>query len=179
MKPQIQFIGITPEEFIEQVKKSVMMDIERSLYQRFKSKPPTEYLTRKEVYEALKIDPSTLHKYTEKGIIQSFKIEGRVLYKRSDIDSLPELMQTQNIKGKLKITKADSSNINEIFEKVKKLVQEGTTISKALILLNTNNATFYKNITPEQKSELKITKTANTKFNRRQNETSIVFDEDI
>lgn len=47
--------------------------------------PRETYGTRKEVAKELKISLPTLHELTKKGIIKSYKISGRVLYKWEDV----------------------------------------------------------------------------------------------
>ena len=59
----------------------------QELKQHFQPKEPNEYLTRIEVADMLKIDLSSLHNWTKKGILTSYQIGGRVYYKRKEIDS--------------------------------------------------------------------------------------------
>ena len=54
--------------------------------------------------------------------------------------------------------------VHENFSKVIGLVEEGTTICKALDKLGLNRTIFYKVITPKQKAELQMVKTANAEF---------------
>jgi len=56
----------------------------------------SEYLTRQETAELLKISLVTLNDWTRKGIIQSYRIGTRVRYKRSEIDQA--LRATKNLK---------------------------------------------------------------------------------
>jgi excisionase family DNA binding protein len=44
------------------------------------------FLTRQEVSKKLNITLPTLHNYTKRGLIKSYKIGSRILYKESDID---------------------------------------------------------------------------------------------
>lgn len=57
------------------------------LKKNFQPKEPTEYLTRNEVAELFKIDLSSVHNWTKKGILQAYQISGRVYYKRTEIES--------------------------------------------------------------------------------------------
>ena len=63
----------------------------RNLFTEFKEnfepKKPTEWLTRNEVAELLKVDLSTLWNWQKKGKLIPFGLGNRVLYKRSDIES--------------------------------------------------------------------------------------------
>ncbi|MBK3519729.1 helix-turn-helix domain-containing protein [Carboxylicivirga marina] len=88
---QLQFIQITPE----QLEQSILAGIEEklnALTENFQPKQPTEWLTRNEVKELLKIDLSTLHNWTKKGKLKAYGIGNRVYYKRYEIEaSLIEL----------------------------------------------------------------------------------------
>lgn len=83
---QVQFIQITPEqlqnEIIEGVKKQL-----QELKRDFQPKEPTEYLTRNEVKELLKVDLSTVHNWTKRGKLKSYGIGNRVFYKRSEVEN--------------------------------------------------------------------------------------------
>ena len=61
------------------------------------SNPPREtLLTRKETADKLKISLVTLNDWTKRGLIQSYLIGGRVLYKDSEIEA--SLYKTQTVK---------------------------------------------------------------------------------
>ncbi len=57
-----------------------------SLKDQFQPKQPTEWLTRTEVKELLKVDLSTIHYWTKKGKLKSYGIGNRVYYKRSEVE---------------------------------------------------------------------------------------------
>jgi hypothetical protein len=60
------------------------------------STPPSErLLTRKETADKLKISLVTLNDWTKRGLIQSYLIGGRVLYKDSEIEK--SLHKTQTV----------------------------------------------------------------------------------
>lgn len=71
----------------------VKSDIERiklklgELQKSFQPKEPTEYLTRNEVSKLLKIDLSTVHNWTKRGVLKAYQIGGRVYYKRQEVES--------------------------------------------------------------------------------------------
>lgn len=46
----------------------------------------TQYLTRQEVAELLKINPSSVFNWTKSGTLKSYQMGGRIYYKRKDID---------------------------------------------------------------------------------------------
>ncbi|MEX2568015.1 MAG: helix-turn-helix domain-containing protein [Cyclobacteriaceae bacterium] len=53
-------------------------------------------MTRKETADKLKISLVTLNDWTKRGLIQSYLIGGRVLYKDSEIEA--SLYKTQTVK---------------------------------------------------------------------------------
>lgn len=81
----VQFIQVTPQQLQEEILKGVKNEIE-VLKAYLQPNKQTEYLTREETANLLKINLSTLHNWTKKGTISSYSLEGRVYYKRSDID---------------------------------------------------------------------------------------------
>ena len=64
----------------------------------FKPEPPqptnSEYATRKDVCERLKISLSTLHYYTKDGILKGYRIGGRVLYKWIEVEDAIKQIET-------------------------------------------------------------------------------------
>jgi len=83
----IQFISTTPTELktdlVQELKNSLLPE----LIKEFQPKIPTEYLTRTEVAELLKINLSTLWSYTKKKILISYGIGNRVYYKRTEVEN--------------------------------------------------------------------------------------------
>ncbi|MEL4306731.1 helix-turn-helix domain-containing protein [Joostella sp. CR20] len=81
----VQFIQVTPEQLqttiLEGVKKQLT-----ELKKEFQPKEPTEYLTRTEVSELLKIDLSSVHNWSKRGILKPYGIGSRVYYKRSEVE---------------------------------------------------------------------------------------------
>jgi excisionase family DNA binding protein len=57
------------------------------LKKHFQPKTPTEFLSRREVAQMLKINLSTVHNWTKNGTLQAFQIGGRVFYKRELIEN--------------------------------------------------------------------------------------------
>jgi hypothetical protein len=82
----IQFIQISKEEFSQ----DVVERIEEKLFTKIKDylKPKqTIYLTRKEVAEMLKIDLSSVHNWSKKGILKPHQIGNRVYYKLVEVEN--------------------------------------------------------------------------------------------
>jgi excisionase family DNA binding protein len=87
----IQFIGTTPAELVHEIKNVIIPELKEELSKEFQPKQPTEYLTRTEVCKLLKIDLSTLHRWTKSGKLDAYGIGNRVYYKRSEIESYLEI----------------------------------------------------------------------------------------
>lgn len=51
-------------------------------------KTKDEYLTRREVSEKFKVHESTVFRWRQKGVLPAYGIEGKVLYKLSDVENL-------------------------------------------------------------------------------------------
>jgi hypothetical protein len=66
---------------------SIIRDQLTELKNSFEPKSPTEWLTRNEVAEMLKCDPSTIHNWTKKGKLKKHCIGYRTYYKRSEVES--------------------------------------------------------------------------------------------
>lgn len=80
----IQFIGLSPEEFKQELREEFLKLIATS--QKKETISQEEYLTRKEVAELFKVNLSTLHLWCKSGKLKSFGIGNRVYFKRSDIE---------------------------------------------------------------------------------------------
>ena len=82
----VQFIQVTPEQLQNEIIKGVKTELEQ-LKKDFQPKQPSEYLTRNEVAEMLKIDLSSVHNWTKKGKLKAYGIGGRVYYKREEVEN--------------------------------------------------------------------------------------------
>lgn len=85
MNAFIQCYQVTPQEIKDEILSGVKEIIE-NLKKDFQTKEPTQFLTRNEVAELLKVDLSTIHNWTKKGKLKSFGLCGRVYYKRSEVE---------------------------------------------------------------------------------------------
>ena len=81
----VQLFQITPEELQKAIVNGVKTHLDE-LKINFQPKEPTEYMTRQEVAEWLKVDVSTVHNWTVKGIIKKYALEGKVFYKRAEVE---------------------------------------------------------------------------------------------
>ena len=87
---QFQFIQINPEQFKDELIQGFRAEI-KTLRKEFQPKEPTEYLTRSDMAQMLKIDLSTLHNWTKKGKLRSYALGNRVYYKRHEVDAALQL----------------------------------------------------------------------------------------
>lgn len=53
----------------------------------FKPKEQTKYLSRNEVAEMLGINVSSVHNWTQKGILQAYQCGGKIFYKREELEA--------------------------------------------------------------------------------------------
>lgn len=83
---KIQFLQVTPEQLQNAIIEGIKTQLQ-DLKKHFQPKEPNEYLTRNEVAEMFKIDLSTVHNWTKKGILTAHQIGGRVFYLRSSIEN--------------------------------------------------------------------------------------------
>jgi len=80
-----QLHSLEPHQLIKPLEE-IKIQIE-NLKKEFQPKEPTEYLTRQEVSELLKINLSTVHNWTKNGTLISYGIGGsRIYYKRTEVD---------------------------------------------------------------------------------------------
>jgi excisionase family DNA binding protein len=79
--------GVTMNELLEKIESIIEKKLEIQK-KKLASEivPNNRYLTRREVCELLRISPPTLHDWIKLGIIKSYKIGNRVLYKERQID---------------------------------------------------------------------------------------------
>lgn len=82
----IQFIQITPEQLQNSIIEGVKSQLEE-LKNHFEPKTPVEYLSRQETADLLKVDLSTIHNYSKRKILQPWGIQGRVYFKRSEVEN--------------------------------------------------------------------------------------------
>jgi hypothetical protein len=82
----VQFIQTTPDQLQDAILAGVRAELEM-LKKEFQPKEPTEFLTRNEVRDLLKVDLSTVHNWTKRGRLKAYGIAGRVYYKRDEVQS--------------------------------------------------------------------------------------------
>lgn len=93
---QFILISITSEELAGLISVSVEKSIKANLSALIPSSNAEKLLTRRETADKLKISLVTLNDWTKRGMIQSYIIGGRVLYKESEIEK--SLHQVRTVK---------------------------------------------------------------------------------
>ncbi|MEI8270389.1 MAG: helix-turn-helix domain-containing protein [bacterium] len=87
--------------------RSLIGDVVAEKLQEFKKGEPSptklkdDYLTRKEVSHLLRISLSTLHYYTKNGILRGYRIGGRILYKKVEVQNAVMEIQSTKYKGRV------------------------------------------------------------------------------
>jgi excisionase family DNA binding protein len=81
---QIILNGISIDELFKRLEKLIDDKLESKA--ELKETPSSSFLSRDDVSKLLRISLVTLHSWTRKGLLKSYKIGARVLYKRQDID---------------------------------------------------------------------------------------------
>ncbi|WP_454985887.1 helix-turn-helix domain-containing protein [Capnocytophaga bilenii] len=81
----IQITQFTPNELKSLLMEGVQQVINQ-IREEFQPKTPTQYLTRKQVAKMLDINLTTLNNWTNKGVLISYGIQGRVYYKRDEVE---------------------------------------------------------------------------------------------
>lgn len=81
-----QIMGISPTQLRMAISEDVKSQLDE-LKMSFQPKTPQELLTRSETAKLLKINLSSVHNWTKKGLLKSYGISGKVYYKRSEVES--------------------------------------------------------------------------------------------
>jgi excisionase family DNA binding protein len=92
------FINAFTESDLKRVFKEVLDEKINSETVHKKSERKINYLNRFEVVELLKISLPTLGNWTKEGILQSYRIGKRVLYREDEVNS--SLQKVRNLKYK-------------------------------------------------------------------------------
>ena len=81
----IQIQDITFDELADAVAEKLMSQLKGYIDLKETERDDDVYLTRKEVAEYLKIDLSTVHNWTNNGILIASKIGNRVYFQKSEV----------------------------------------------------------------------------------------------
>ena len=94
---QILFTGIKVDDLLLQIER--LIDAKLSITPK-PQENQSGYYSRKEVAKLLKITLPTLHDWTREGLLKSYKIGTRVLYKPSEVkDALEKSITFKHKKG--------------------------------------------------------------------------------
>ena len=77
--------GIKLDDFLYQIEKTIESKVNEKLDQ-FRPKPKLEYLTRAEASKMLRISLPTLNQITKDGILASYRIKQRILYRSDEVE---------------------------------------------------------------------------------------------
>ncbi|ARV11479.1 hypothetical protein BTO09_03605 [Gilvibacter sp. SZ-19] len=80
----VQLVSMTPED----LKELILPDIRKIIDQiktDFTPKEPEQYLTTQDVMNLLHINRGTVNNWRKKGILTAYGIEGKILFKRSEV----------------------------------------------------------------------------------------------
>ena len=80
-----QLFGVSPEEFKESILTEVRTEL-KSLALNFQPITPSEYLTRQETADLLKVSLVTLSDWNKKKILNPYRLGNLIRYKRSEIE---------------------------------------------------------------------------------------------
>lgn len=87
----LQFIQTTPEQLVDLINEGVKKQLENFKAELNRKQDSDDLLTIEQTCQLLKIDPSTLWRWTNKEKVKAYSISGKRYYKRN------ELMQSLTI----------------------------------------------------------------------------------
>jgi hypothetical protein len=86
---------VTPQQLTETILKGVETQI-NDLKKTFSPKEPDDFLTRNEVSSLLKISLTTVHEWSNTGILKMYKVGNRSYFSRKEIESTLFNSNTKN-----------------------------------------------------------------------------------
>jgi len=86
MHKEMQMIGMSFDDLKNLVGQVIKTELE-AVKKHLQPKQPNEYLTRKEVSKMLKIDLSSVHNWSKRGILKPHQIGNRVYFKMSEVEN--------------------------------------------------------------------------------------------
>ena len=86
MHKEMQMIGMSFDDLKNLVGQVIKTELE-AVKKHLQPKQPNEYLTRKEVSKMLKIDLSSVHNWSKRGILIPHQIGNRVYFKMSEVEN--------------------------------------------------------------------------------------------
>jgi excisionase family DNA binding protein len=86
MNENVFMQGITVDSLLQHIEQIIDKKFAERVAQLLKPPPKVQYLSRKEVSELLKVSVVTVHTWTKEGLIHSYRIGRRVMYKKDEIE---------------------------------------------------------------------------------------------
>ena len=86
MGNHFNLVGLTIDDLKDLFGQVLKTELE-AVKKHLQPKQPNEYLTRKEVSEMLKIDLSSVHNWSKRGILIPHQIGSRVYYKLLEVEN--------------------------------------------------------------------------------------------
>ena len=82
MNENVFMQGITVDSLLQRIEQIIDNRFNERVAQLFKPPPKIQYLSRREVADFLKVSLVTVHKWTKEGLINSYRIGRKVMYKK-------------------------------------------------------------------------------------------------
>jgi excisionase family DNA binding protein len=86
MNENVFMQGITVDSLLRKIEEIIDTRFDERVAQLLKPPTKIQYLSRKEVSEFLKVSLVTIHKWTKQGLIHSYRIGRKVVYKKDEIE---------------------------------------------------------------------------------------------
>ena len=83
----INFVGITPDNFLNELVSRVKTALLNDLQQSYKDNEPNRYYTAEQICERFSITKPTIHEYRKRNIIKSYRLGSRVYYRLDEIEN--------------------------------------------------------------------------------------------
>jgi len=85
MEKQIQFISTSPTALVNLIDEAVKRQLDE-LKKNFRTKEPTNYISRIDLSKKFKVDLSTIHNWRKKGLIIGYQIGGKIYFKLDEVE---------------------------------------------------------------------------------------------
>ena len=97
MENQILFTGVNLNQLLEKMGQLLESKL-KSIAPQCNTQNQSSFITRSQVSEILKVSLPTLNEWTKQGLLQSYKIGSRVLYKLHEVDTAISKLATYKYK---------------------------------------------------------------------------------
>ncbi len=87
MENTINFVGITPDNFLNELVSRVKTALLNDLQQSYKDNEPNRYYTAEQICERFSITKPTIHEYRKRNIIKSYKLGSHEYYRLDEIEN--------------------------------------------------------------------------------------------